>query len=222
MIEFYTSPTPNGHKISCALEHMKIPYKTITINLREHEQFSKEFTKLNPNHKIPAILDTSNNLKLAESGAILIYLAEKSGLLYPEKNKYEILQWLMFQMAHIGPMMGQANVFYRYLDEKLDTAISRYHKECRRLFEVMDNHLSENEFLTEEFSIADIANWCWIRTYKWSGIDFTGLDHLSRWMKQIYSIEGMKEGLDVPISQEDLKKYYESKIGRGGNNIVIK
>ena len=222
MIEFYTSPTPNGHKISCALEHMKIPYKTITINLREHEQFSKEFTKLNPNHKIPAILDTSNNLKLAESGAILIYLAEKSGLLYPEKNKYEILQWLMFQMAHIGPMMGQANVFYRYLDEKLDTAISRYHKECRRLFEVMDNHLSENEFLTEQFSIADIANWCWIRTYKWSGIDFTGLDHLSRWMKQIYFIEGMKEGLDVPISQEDLKKYYESKIGRGGNNIVIK
>jgi glutathione S-transferase len=125
-------------------------------------------------------------------------------------------------MAHIGPMMGQANVFYRYLDEKVDIAISRYHKECRRLFEVLDNHLSKNEFLTGEFSIADIANWCWVRTYKWSGIDFTDLNHLSRWMKQIYSINGMSEGLDVPISQEDLKKYYESKIGRGGNNIVIK
>ena len=222
MIEFYTSPTPNGHKISCALEHMQIPYKTITINLREHEQFTKKFSVLNPNHKIPAILDTANNLKLAESGAILIYLAEKSGQLYPEKNKYEILQWLMFQMAHIGPMMGQANVFYRYLDEKVDIAISRYHKECRRLFEVLDNHLSKNEFLTDEFSIADIANWCWVRTYKWSGIDFTELNHLSRWMKQIYSIKGMSEGLDVPISQDDLKKYYESKIGRGGNNIVIK
>ena len=222
MIEFYTSPTPNGHKISCALEHMEIPYKTITINLREHEQFTKEFSILNPNHKIPAILDTANNLKLAESGAILIYLAEKSGQLYPENNKYEILQWLMFQMAHIGPMMGQANVFYRYLDEKVDIAISRYHKECRRLFEVLDNHLSKNEFLADKFSIADIANWCWVRTYKWSGIDFTDLNNLSRWMKQIYSIKGMSEGLDVPISQEDLKKYYESKIGRGGNNIVIK
>ena len=222
MIEFYTSPTPNGHKISCALEHMEIPYKTITINLREHEQFTKEFSMLNPNHKIPAILDTANNLKLAESGAILIYLAEKSGQLYPENNKYEILQWLMFQMAHIGPMMGQANVFYRYLDEKVDIAISRYHKECRRLFEVLDNHLSKNEFLTDEFSIADIANWCWVRTYKWSGIDFNGLNHLSRWMKHIYSIKGMSKGLDVPISQEDLKKYYASKIGRGGNNIVIK
>ena len=222
MIEFYTSPTPNGHKISCALEHMEIPYKTITINLREHEQFTKEFSILNPNHKIPAILDTANNLKLAESGAILIYLAEKSGQLYPENNKYEILQWLMFQMAHIGPMMGQANVFYRYLDEKVDIAISRYHKECRRLFEVLDNHLSKNEFLADKFSIADIANWCWVRTYKWSGIDFTDLNNLSRWMKQIYSIKGMSEGLDVPISQEDLKKYYESKIGRGGNYIVIK
>jgi len=222
MIEFYTSPTPNGHKISCALEHMEIPYKTITINLREHEQFTKEFSILNPNHKIPAILDTANNRKLAESGAILIYLAEKSGQLYPENNKYEILQWLMFQMAHIGPMMGQANVFYRYLDEKVDIAISRYHKECRRLFEVLDNHLSTNEFLADKFSIADIANWCWVRTYKWSGIDFTDLNHLSRWMKQIYSIKGMSEGLDVPISQEDLKKYYESKIGRSGNNIVIK
>ena len=186
MIEFYTSPTPNGHKISCALEHMEIPYKTITINLREHEQFTKEFSILNPNHKIPAILDTANNLKLAESGAILIYLAEKSGQLYPENNKYEILQWLMFQMAHIGPMMGQANVFYRYLDEKVDIAISRYHKECRRLFEVLDNHLSKNEFLTDEFSIADIANWCWVRTYKWSGIDFNDLNHLSRWMKHIF------------------------------------
>tara|TARA_Y100000768_G_scaffold155940_1_gene116458 strand:- start:93 stop:698 length:606 start_codon:yes stop_codon:yes gene_type:complete len=201
---------------------MEIPYKTITINLREHEQFTKEFSILNPNHKIPAILDTANNLKLAESGAILIYLAEKSGQLYPENNKYEILQWLMFQMAHIGPMMGQANVFYRYLDEKVDIAISRYHKECRRLFEVLDNHLSKNEFLTDEFSIADIANWCWVRTYKWSGIDFNDLNHLSRWMKHIYSIKGMSEGLDVPISQEDLKKYYESKIGRSGNNIVIK
>ena len=222
MIKLFTSPTPNGHKISCALEHMQIPYEFEIINLRDGEQFSKEFSKISPNHKIPAIIDTSNNISLSESGAILIYLAEKSGLLYEEKNKYEILQWLMFQMGHIGPMMGQSNVFYRYLDEKLDIAINRYHKECRRLFEVMDNHLSNNEFLANKFSIADIANWCWVRTYKWSGIDFTGLDNLYRWMKHIYSIDGMKEGLDIPISQEDTKKYYASKLGQTGNNIVIK
>ena len=222
MIKLFTSPTPNGHKISCALEHMQIPYEFEIINLRDGEQFSKEFSKISPNHKIPAIIDTSNNISLSESGAILIYLAEKSGLLYEEKNKYEILQWLMFQMGHIGPMMGQSNVFYRYLDEKLDIAINRYHKECRRLFEVMDNHLSNNEFLANKFSIADIANWCWVRTYKWSGIDFTGLDNLDRWMKHIYSIDGMKEGLDIPISQEDTKKYYASKLGQTGNNIVIK
>ncbi len=222
MIKLFTSPTPNGHKISCALEHMHIPYEFEIINLRDGEQFSKEFSKISPNHKIPAIMDTSNNISLSESGAILVYLAEKSGLLYEEKNKYEILQWLMFQMGHIGPMMGQSNVFYRYLDEKIDTAINRYHKECRRLFEVMDNHLSNNEFLAHKFSIADIANWCWVRTYKWSGIDFTGLDNLDRWMKHIYSIDGMKEGLDIPISQEDTKKYYASKLGQTGNNIVIK
>ena len=124
MIKLFTSPTPNGHKISCALEHMQIPYEFEIINLRDGEQFSKEFSKISPNHKIPAIIDTSNNISLSESGAILVYLAEKSGLLYEEKNKYEILQWLMFQMGHIGPMMGQSNVFYRYLDEKLDIAIN--------------------------------------------------------------------------------------------------
>jgi len=222
MIKLFTSPTPNGHKISCALEHMQIPYEFEIINLRDGEQFSKEFSKISPNHKIPAIIDSSNNLSLSESGAILIYLAEKSGLLYDKKDKFEILQWLMFQMGHIGPMMGQSNVFYRYLDEKIDIAINRYHKECRRLFEVMDNHLTKNEFLANKFSIADIANWCWVRTYRWSGIDFTGLDNLDRWMKHIYSIEGMKEGLDIPISQEDTKKYYASKLGQTGNNIVIK
>ncbi len=222
MIVLYTSPTPNGHKISCALEHLDIPYRFEIINLREGEQFSNEFSKISPNHKIPAIYDEENDIGLSESGAILIYLAELKGQLLPEEDKYLILQWLMFQMAHIGPMMGQANVFYRYLDDKIDVAINRYHKECRRLFEVLDNHLKDNQFLVNDFSIADIANWCWIRTYKWSGINFENLPHLERWMKEIYSIKGMSEGLDVPLSQEELKKYYQSKIAQSGNNIVIK
>ena len=222
MIELYTSPTPNGHKISCALEHLEIPYKFKVVNLREGQQFTQEFSRISPNHKIPAIIDTQNNSTLSESGAILIYLAEKRKKLLPKNDRYHIIQWLMFQMAHIGPMMGQANVFYRYLDKKIDIAINRYHKECRRLFEVLNNHLETNEYLVNDFSIADIANWCWIRTHKWSGIDISGLTHLQRWLKNIYSIKGMTEGLDIPITQEEMKRYYQSKLSQSGNNIVIK
>ncbi len=200
---------------------MNIPYDFEIINLTNGQQFTKDFSKISPNHKIPAIIDTSNNFSLSESGAILIYLAEKSGLLFPQKDKFEILQWLMFQIAHIGPMMGQSNIFYRYLDSKIDVAINRYHKECRRLFEVMDNHLHDNEFLANKFSIADIANWCWVRTYKWSGIDFTGLDNLSRWMKRISSIKGMQEGLNIPISKKDMKKYFSSNMEKKAGKIIV-
>ena len=225
MIEFYTSPTPNGHKISCALENMQIPYKTITINLREHEQFTKEFSVLNPNHKIPAILDTSNNLKLAESGAILIYLAEKSGQLYPENNKYEILQWLMFQMAHIGPMMGQANVFFRYWPgDPIQPAIDRYQNEGRRLFEVLETRLKDNEYLADDFSIADIANWCWVRTHRWSGIKTDGLDGLQRWMKMMEERPACKRGVAIPVDILELMKKQKSEkdLKKTGSTIIQK
>ena len=168
MINLYTSPTPNGHKISCTLEALEIPYKTHAINLMEGEQLSKKFLQISPNGRIPAIVDSENNLSIFESGAILIYLADKKGELIPTstKERSNVIQWLMFQMSGIGPMMGQANVFFRYMPEKIPTAIDRYQNECRRLFKVLDKQLSKQDWIAGDYSIADIANWCWVRTYK--------------------------------------------------------
>ena len=225
MIHLYTASTPNGHKVSCLLEALEMPYKVHAINLAEGEQLKSDFLKISPNGRIPAIVDTDNDdLSIFESGAIMLYLAEKAGKLIPSdiNGRAKVVEWLMFQMGGIGPMMGQANVFFRYFPEKIQPAIDRYQNESRRLFEVLDKQLSTNEWIAGEYSIADIANWCWIRTYKWSGINFDNLPHLERWMKEIYSIKGMSEGLDVPLSQEELKKYYQSKIAQSGNNIVIK
>ena len=152
MIDLYTSPTPNGHKISCALEAMNLDYNAITVNLMEGEQHKPEFLKISPNGKIPAIVDQDNGFKLAESGAILIYLADKTGLLLPadKERRARAIEWLMFQMGHIGPMMGQANVFFRYFPEKIESVIQRYQNECRRLFEVMDKHLGNNKWFAKE------------------------------------------------------------------------
>ena len=201
MIDLYTSPTPNGHKISCALEAMSLDYNAITVNLMEGEQHKPEFLKISPNGKIPAIIDQDNGFKLAESGAILIYLADKTGLLLPtdKEKRARAIEWLMFQMGHIGPMMGQANVFFRYFPEKIQPAIDRYQNESRRLFEVLDSHLEKNEWLAEDYSIADIANWCWVRTHKWSGVSTDGLEHLERLKNAMYEQPGMLKGIKVPI-----------------------
>ena len=206
MIELYTAPTPNGHKVSCTLEALGMDYKAILVNLSEGEQKKPDFLKISPNGRIPAIVDTSNNLSIFESGAIMIYLADKANKLIstnPEKRA-KVLEWLMFQMGGIGPMMGQANVFFRYFPEKIQPAIDRYQNEGRRLFEVLDTHLKDNEWLAEEFSIADIANWCWVRTHKWSGINVDGLDHLDRWIKAMYEQPGMVKGIEVPIKIESM------------------
>jgi GST-like protein len=206
MIDLYTSPTPNGHKISCALEAMSLDYNAITVNLMEGEQHKPEFLKISPNGKIPAIVDQDNGFKLAESGAILIYLADKTGLLLPadKERRARAIEWLMFQMGHIGPMMGQANVFFRYFPEKIQPAIDRYQNECRRLFEVLDNNLKDNEWISGEYSIADIANWCWVRTHNWSGVSIDGLEHLDRWKNAMYEQPGMKDGIKVPVPVENI------------------
>lgn len=207
MIDFYTAPTPNGHKVSCTLEAMELEYKTHVVNLMENEQKKPEFLAISPNGRIPAIIDRdADNLPIFESGAIMIYLAEKTGKLMPTdlNEKAKVLEWVMFQMGGIGPMMGQANVFFRYFPEKIQPAIDRYQNEGRRLFEVLDDHLSKQEWLAKDYSIADIANWCWVRTYKWSGISIEGLDHLQRWMKAMYDQPGMSAGLSVPIKVESL------------------
>ena len=203
MIELYTSPTPNGYKISVALEELDIPYNVHVVNLQSGDQKKPEFLELNPNGRIPVIVDTDNDdISIMESGAQLIYLAEKAGKLLPTETKArsKVIQWLMFQMGGIGPMMGQANVFYRYWPgEKIQPAIDRYQNEGRRLFEVMETRLKDNEYLADDFSIADIANWCWVRIYKWSGINIDGLDGLQRWVNMMEERPACKKGVSVPI-----------------------
>lgn len=208
MIKLYTAPTPNGHKISCLLEALGMDYEAILVNLSEGEQFKPNFLKISPNGRIPAIVDTENNLSIFESGAIMIYLADKAGKLIPQDTakRYKVMEWLMFQMGGIGPMMGQANVFYRYFPVKLQPAIDRYQNEGRRLFEVLDKQLKDNEWLAGDYSIADIANWCWVRTHKWSGISTDGLENLERWKNAMYEQPGMQAGIKVPVKVENLLK----------------
>ena len=208
MIKLYTAPTPNGHKISCLLEALQMDYEAILVNLSEGEQFKPDFLKISPNGRIPAIVDTENDLSIFESGAIMIYLADKAGKLIPQDTakRYKVMEWLMFQMGGIGPMMGQANVFYRYFPEKLQPAIDRYQNEGRRLFEVLDKQLKDNEWLAGDYSIADIANWCWVRTHKWSGISTDGLENLERWKNAMYERPGMQSGIKVPVKVENLLK----------------
>ena len=208
MIKLYTAPTPNGHKISCLLEALQMDYEAILVNLSEGEQFKPDFLKISPNGRIPAIVDTENDLSIFESGAIMIYLADKAGKLIPQDTakRYKVMEWLMFQMGGIGPMMGQANVFYRYFPEKLQPAIDRYQNEGRRLFEVLDKQLKDNEWLAGDYSIADIANWCWVRTHKWSGISTDGLENLERWKNAMYEQPGVQAGIKVPVKVENLLK----------------
>jgi GST-like protein len=162
---------------------------------------------INPNGRIPAIVDRGNdNFSVFESGAIMLYLAEKAGKLLPSdvKGRSLVNQWLMFQMSGVGPMMGQANVFHRYFPEKIQPVIDRYQNEVRRLFQVLDTRLAQSEWLANEYSIADIANWCWVRTHKWSGVEINGLDNLNRWSDAMYKQPGIKKGIEVPFSLGNL------------------
>ncbi|WP_166425411.1 glutathione S-transferase N-terminal domain-containing protein [Paraglaciecola sp. 20A4] len=209
MFDLYTSSTPNGWKASVALEEMQLPYDVHSINLMEQEQKTPAFLARNPNGRIPVLVDKDeDNFAIFESGAIMLYLAEKTGQFIPSdaKGRSQVIQWLMFQMGGVGPMMGQANVFYRYFPEKIQPAIDRYQKEGRRLFEVLDNQLAKHEFLAGDYSIADMANWCWVRTYEWSGIDISGLDNLVRWKNSIEARPLARKGTQVPdkIDKETL------------------
>ena len=205
MIDLYTASTPNGWKASITLEELSMPYKVKEIDLIKGDQKKKSFLKINPNGRIPAIIDREeNNLAIFESGAIMIYLAEKTGKLLPSDpaKKSEVLQWLMFQMGGIGPMMGQANVFYRYFPEKLQSVIDRYQNESKRLFTVIDKHLESNQYLAQDFSIADIANWSWIRIHKWSGVEIEDLPNLKRWMDEINLRPACIKGVQIPRALE--------------------
>ena len=209
MIDLYTSSTPNGHKVSVALEELGLPYTVHAIDLSSGAQKTEAFLRINPNGRIPAIVDRgAGDFAVFESGAILVYLAEKTGRLMPPdaKGRSLVMQWLMFQMGGIGPMMGQANVFFRYFPEKLQPAIDRYQNESRRLFEVLERRLGESEWLADDYSIADIANWCWVRTHKWSGVSIEGLPQLQRWLNAMKARPACQRGIAVPARAVDALK----------------
>ena len=201
MIDLYTASTPNGWKVSICLEEMEVAYKVHPIRLERKEQKEDWFLKLNPNGRIPAIVDRGNGgFSVFESGAILVYLAEKTGMLMPlDKNgRSTVMQWLMFQMGGLGPMQGQANVFFRYAPEKIPYAIERYQKETRRLYEVLNLQLHKKEFLTGEFSIADIANWTWVASHEWAGVSLEGLEDLQKWMDTLAGRPAFIKGRAIP------------------------
>lgn len=201
MYTLYTADTPNGWKISIALEEIELPYRVHRIDLRAGEQKQDWYVKLNPNGRIPTIVDhEEGDFPVFESGAILLYLAEKTGRLMPadRKGRSLVTQWLMFQKAGVGPMMGQANVFHRYAPERIEYAIQRYQRESRRLLEVLDRRLQDHPFLAGDYSIADIANWSWAHTHEWSGISIDGLDALQRWLKEVGERPAVQRGRAVP------------------------
>jgi len=213
MITLYTAPTPNGHKVSIALEELGLPYELRVLDLSKGEQKRPDFLAINPNGRIPAIVDhDADDFAVFESGAILIYLAEKTGRLMPPdpQGRSRVIQWLMFQMGGVGPMMGQANVFYRYFPTKIPAAIERYQGESRRLFEVLDGHLAHHEWLAGHYSIADIANWAWVRTHRWSGVSIDGLPHLKRWRDAIRARPAVQRGIERPAPAVDLTRDGES------------
>ena len=206
MIELYTAATPNGQKISIALEELGLPYRVHALSFDRKEQKAPEYLKINPNGRIPAIVDSENeDFAVFESGAILLYLAEKTGRLMPAdvKGRSTVIQWLMFQMGGVGPMQGQANVFFRYFPEKLQGAIDRYQNETRRLYEVLDTRLGEVEYLAGDYSIADIATYPWVRIHDWSGVSVEGLSHLQRWMAALAARPAVQRGLLVPQREPD-------------------
>lgn len=214
MIDLYTAATPNGHKVSIALEELALPYTLQVLDLSTGAQKAPAFLAINPNGRIPALVDRdADDFAVFESGACLMYLAEKTGQLLPTeaKARSRVLQWLMFQMGGIGPMMGQANVFYRYFPEKIQPAIDRYQGESKRLFRVLDGHLQDHEYLAGDYSIADIANWAWVRTHRWSGVEVDDLPHLQRWLEAIRVRPAVQRGLQAPPSTLELRRDSEEK-----------
>ena len=198
MIDLYTWPTPNGRKVSIALEEFGLDYAAHAVDLQKDEQFAPAFLAISPNNKIPAIVDRSNSQAVMESGAILIYLAEKCDQFWGV-NRYETLQWLMLQMGGIGPMLGQVHYFKKYNSGKSVYAEERFYKEAQRLYGVLDQRLGEAEYLAGEYSIADMATWPWISRFQWQQISLSEYPNVKRWYTQIADRPAVQKGYDVPM-----------------------
>ena len=219
MFDLYTAATPNGYKISILLEELGLPYEAHPLALAAGEQKQDWFLAISPNGRIPAIVDRANGeFAVFESGAIMLYLAEQTGRLIPAdaKGRSLVVQWLMFQMGGLGPMMGQANVFARYFPEHIPAAIDRYRRESRRLLEVLDRRLADHEWLAGDSSIADIANFAWARIHEWPGVAIDGLDHLARWLEAFAARPAVQRGLAVPPRESD-----EAKLVEGARKLLV-
>lgn len=200
MIDLYTFTTPNGRKASVMLEEVGLPYSVHVIDIRKNDQFTPEYVAINPNSKIPAIVDHDTDMAVFESGAILMYLAEKTGKLFPTdlKQRYQVLEWLFLQMASVGPMFGQLNHFRKFAPEPIPYAIERYEKETLRLYGVLDKQLQEQEFLCGDYSIADIATYPWVAIYEFQGLTLDNHPHLKRWVETVQQRPAVQKGMAVP------------------------
>ncbi|MEE8247874.1 MAG: glutathione S-transferase N-terminal domain-containing protein [Alphaproteobacteria bacterium] len=203
MIDLYTWPTPNGHKVHIMLEEVGLEYKVIPINIGRGDQFDPEFLKISPNNKMPAMVDPEGPdgkpYSLFESGAILMYLAEKTGQFMPQESaaRYLVIQWLMFQMGTVGPMLGQAHHFRSYAPEPMPYAVDRYTNEARRIYNVIDKRLSEVEYLAGDYSIADMATFPWVRLHERQGVELDDLPNFARWVEAIKARPAVERGLEV-------------------------
>jgi GST-like protein len=203
MIDLYTWPTPNGRKISIALEEFAAAYEVYPVNLQNNEQFAERFLAISPNNKIPAIVDHDNGQSLMESGAILLYLADKFDRFWGA-DRWQTTQWLMLQMASVGPMLGQVHYFSKYNAGKAPYAEDRFRNEALRLYGVLEARLAKEEFLSGSYSIADMATWPWISRYEWQQIDLTNFPNLCRWYQQIAEREAVQRGYHVPVYVNDI------------------
>ena len=206
MIDLYTWTTPNGRKASIMLEELGLPYTVHAVDISKDEQFKPDFLEISPNNRIPAIVDRDNGFHLMESGAILLYLAEKTGKLMPKdlERRYRVTEWLMWQMGGPGPMLGQVHHFVKYNKGKAPYAEERYLKEAHRLYGVLDRRLAGREFVADEYSIADIAIWPWISRFEWQTIDLGQYANVKRWYLAIANRPAVKRGYDVPKKVNDI------------------
>ena len=223
MIDLFTAATPNGYKVSIMLEELGLPYTVRPMDLGRMEQKEHWYLQINPNGRIPAIIDHDlGDFVVFESGAILVYLAEKTGRFMPmdPKGRSRVMQWLMFQMGGIGPMQGQANVFFRYAPEKIPYAIERYQKETLRLYQVLERQLDKREYLLDEVSIADFAAFPWVRSHEWAGLSIEGLPNVRRWLDTLSAREGVQRGLTVPVKSERVSSDAQDQAIRTGRSLL--
>ena len=204
-ISLYTWATPNGRKVSIMLEEVELPYETHAVNIGADEQFAEDFLRISPNNKIPAIVDHDTGRAMMESGAILMYLADKTGKLMPaDDSRWTVIEWLMLQMGGVGPMLGQTHHFLRFNPGKAPYAEERYSKENARLYAVLDKRLGEHEYLADDYSIADIATWPWISRFEWQQMDLNAYPHLKRWYVAIATRPAVERGYHVPSKVNEI------------------